>query len=273
MRVSEKPKLDQDIFKGKLLEDEDDLPIEEEDDEGIETGEDNNDFDEKEQEAREAVAEKFDEIIEDLRKVNKSLEILMNSSPQFIAGKYRVEIKEDMFNNILKMDKLNELTSKSKIYLKMYIYFGKEATPNFDYIKNLIFLFQQKLMEEQARRFAIVQKNTYKKRYISKPLIDYYLKGIHIWISRIIGALDSGADYIVTVPPRREDRMGSGLEGEDRGELGAQEGYAGRDDYIDDDMKYANSDRWWERGIGTSYTKSGSRVRPKLREFGDPNTK
>lgn len=269
--MSDKNKLDPDIFKNKLLDDNDeDLPVEEEDEED-EDSSSGREFDEREQEAREEVAEKFDEIIEDLEKVKKSLEGLMNSTPQFIAGKYRVEIKEDMFRNILKMDKINELTTKSNIYLKYFIYFGREGTPNFDYIKNLIFLFQQKLMEEQARRFAIVQKNNYGKIYISKPLIDYYLKGIHIWISRIIGALDSGADYITMVPPQRGQNMGGpDMEG---GNIGATGDYAGGEGYIDEDLRYANSDRWWERGTGSSYIKSGSKVRPKLREFGDQNTK
>lgn len=267
-----KAEQDPDFFKGKVVGNEEEVPIiDEGNEEGGDGGfEDNNVWDEKEMEARESVKEFFLETVDELNEVNRIIEHLMDEIPEFVGGKYRIDVAENDYKIISRMADLNKLISESNIFLKNYIDFGKVSSPNFDYIKNLMFLFQENLMKEQARRFAIVQKRNYNKIYITKSLIDYYLKGIHIWISRITGALVVAGDYIITVPPRRD--VGNMVNMEGIGERG-EEGYIDRGNNDYDDVRYANNSPWWDKGSSTSYLRTGSKVRPRLRDIGDAHTK
>ncbi len=259
---------DADFFKDKGINEEDDMILgDKEDEEG--SGEEVNVWDEKEEEIRENVKEFFLQTVDELKEAKRVIEYIMDQTPVMVGGKYRIDVSDNDYKIVSRMGDLNKLVSESMIFLKNYIDFGKQVSPNFDYIKNLMFLWQQKLMEEQARRFAIIQKRDYNKIYITKNLVDYYLKGIHIWISRIEGALVTAGDYITTVPPRRETGGIQDMEGRE-----GREGMVdieNMDDY--DDIRYANNSPWWNSGASTSYIKTGSKVRPRLRDIGDAHTR
>jgi hypothetical protein len=229
--------------------------------EGGESGEEQGMYDKKEEEAREAVQEMFGELIEKIEGTRGAIEGLMNTTPELVAGKYRVKVEKDVMDKVQSMTALNENIQQANVYLKAYIDLGQELSPKFDNIKNLIFKFQEKLMMEQGRRFAILRAQNRGEYFITKGLIDYYLKGVHVHLSRIIGDLEAVGDYIVTVPPKREQPMGM------EGDMGAGGDGAGFSPYV-------NQDRWWDRSRDNPTYTPGSRItQGKVREFGDKDTR
>lgn len=246
----------------------DDAILEEEETEGED--EEQSEYDAKEEEAREEIRDMFLEVVEELQKTRTSISFVLDKEPELVAGKYRVMVDKKLLNSLAKMETLNELIQESNIYLKNYIDFGDNQNPKFDYLKNLLVKFQESLMEEQNRRFAIIKARD-NKYYITKGIIDYYLKGIHVWISRIIGTLKSAGDYIVVVPPKREmpHELG-GIGGV--GGVGADGVDYGEDNFVDRNP-YANSTDWWKKNNDNNYASRGTKTVPSVREFGDKNTK
>lgn len=251
-------------FKAEKGEEDEDLGGLLDDGDGEGNAEEKAMYERKEEEAREEIQEMFGETIEELEKIKKSMIGFIDKRPKFIAGKYRIEIEEEQLNSLNKMELLNEVMQKSNIYLTEYSSMNEEVTPKFNYIKNLIVKFQEALMNEQGRRFAIIHAEKYNKFFITKNIVDSYLKPIHIWLSRIIGSLGPVGDYIVIVPPGRErPSMGGGDFGEDGFDNGT--GFGGDE--------YTNSYDWWNKGSSNNNIyRRGTKVKP-LREFGDKHTK
>jgi hypothetical protein len=267
-----------------MTEKEEEFELEEETEEESEseeeTGKDQSAYDKKEEEARAEIQEMFGDVGDELREVQDKFSKLLKLRPELVAGKYRIKVPKEVLDDMSEMRELNELISESSIFLKNYIDFGRDQTPNFDYIKNLIVKFQESLNEEQNRRFAIVHARN-DEYYITKPVIDYYLKPIHIWISRIIGTLTSAGNYLVIVPPAREnphDIGGMGGGDFDGGaDMGAGDmggvGTMGGDDSFQDNIPYANGTNWWKQNNNNRFIGRGTRMKPTMREFGDVNTK
>lgn len=264
------PKVDPDFAK-KLTEPEEEEEYDEEgilldsDEEEVEdiSEEELTKYDEKEQAAREAIQDMFLELVEKMERIQNNLTEILEKPTETIAGKYRIRVTEEEMNGLDKMAALNESIITSNIYLKNFIDFGAENTPQFEYIKNLIFKFQQSLNKEQQRTFAIVQKEKYGNLYITKNLTSNYLKGIHIHLSRVIGTLKPAGDYLVTVPPRRDMPNSMREPGEYTGT--GQDIYNGE---FDQPQLYANSNNWWDQGAGSNFIRRGTKIRKTPRDFG-----
>ncbi len=245
----------------------DELDLEEVDEEEEEKEEELAAYEQKEQEAREEIQEMFQELEDKLVTVRDNIHNVIKTKPDFIAGKYRIKVDEKILMELSTMKNLNELVSESNVYLKNYVDLGEGQTPQFDFLKNLIFKFQESLNKEQNRRFAIVRARD-NEFYITKVNIDYYLKPIHIWISKIIGTLRPAGDSAVVFPPtpsRTHELGGVPIVG---GEYDDDIGVAPLDN------AYANSNDWWNKGGRTdNFYRRGTRTKPKLREFGDSGTK
>lgn len=249
------------------LPDPKDLELEDPEDDPPST-DDQSKYDQLEEEARAEIQEMFGELIEELEKSRTWIEGFLNGKRIFLAGKYRIEVKQQDMEDITTMKELNEVIQKSNFYLREFVDLPDDLAPRFDFIKNLIFQFQQALMKEQARRFAILYKEQDKRFFITKGLIDYYLKGIHIHLSRIIGSLEPSGDYIVVVPPPRPtampmgDMMGMGGSGMD-----INNGIVSPTDAT----PFVNDSNWWNQGTRYDINKRGTRI-SKIREFGDKDT-
>jgi len=255
--------LDPDFAKKVPEEDEEEGMLLEEGDEEVEESEEElSKYDEEEAEAMEEIRDMFLELVENMQKIQGNLSDILEKPTVTLAGKYRIEVTDEEMMGLDKMASLNEFIITSHIYLKNYIDFGEDNTPKFEYVKNLIFKFQQELNKEQRRTFAIVQKRDYNKQYIRRDLITNYLKGIHVHISRIIGTLKPAGDYMVVVPPRREMNRGMG-----QGEGMGQDIYDG--DYYNQPQLYANGTNWWDQGQGSNYIRRGTRIKGKARDFGE----
>ena len=230
-------------------------------------------YDKMEREAREEIQTMFEFAIEKIEAVQLDFQQLIEAKPELVSGKYRISLTKKQLDDLTTMVNLNQLIAETKIYLKTYIDMGAEVTPPFENIKNLIYRFQYAFMKEQNRRFAVIRFRS-DKFYITKGLVDYYLKAIHIMLSRITGSLRPASNYIVIVPPTPHPQPGMGMGGLGGGGYPGGGGYESGGGYSGGDDYYANANPWWQRGSQTAYLKQGSRVTPGKRgEFGDAETR
>ena len=248
-------------------EDENDNPYQEDEISEEELAE----YEEKEKKAREELKSLFDNLMDDINTLQQSMHKYLDGNYDFIAGKFRLSVEKEDIENVGKMEDLNKFVSTSHAFLTdFYEFDNKEVSPKFDFIKNLIFKFQESFNNEQGRRFAIVHasKNEY---YVSKDLIDKYLKGINIWLSRIVGVLEPARDYLMIAPPTKNVH-GNRLENTSYGRFGSDIDNFYSNPYSRDGI---NSDNWWKRQNSHSFNPYGSKMNPnkkEIRDFGDSDS-
>ena len=215
-------------------------------------------YDSKEKVARDEIKVLYEELMEKLEEVKKDLGDIVGRETKMIARQYRVELSLDEINELERMEDLNKYFTTASIYLTDFFSFTKGVSPRFDLVINLIFAFQGALIEEQGRPFAKIRREK-GQFYLSKNLIDNYLKGIDIHLSRIVATLGSAGTYIAVVPVSTRD---SGYEGE-RSEDEFEEG-------LEDEgsREGVNSKSWWKKDEDDSVIEGGAKITPK-RDFGD----
>lgn len=241
-----------------------------------------NAWDKIEEKKREEIRTRFTRLIEMLKESRDSILDIVRDAPVEFAGRdNRKNLTEEQLNRIFfDINNLNYCLGQARPMLDAYIRF-QHSTPDFGPVNNLLYALNQFLVDTQKRQFYILWsqpgvdfkgKPHEPKHYFRAVPLRNVVNKLSFLIERILGALETGGNYIVDIPKRQTQSRYDGVQSRFGSYGGSSYGGGGGYDNINGGYDNRFGNKFWDRRNPNfedmQRSKSVKKQSPQ-RDFGD----